>query len=699
MATINLTPDAVKPTKVETSDLPAGFQLELGPAGDGTTGSVVLKGSGSSPYTGSPSYSVTSTNGTVVSGNINLTIAQGLTFDPANPSIEGWVGTPIDKQVATFSGDTITEFEVATPMPGLAVSYDNGTSTIKVAGTPEAVTAAGTIGVNIVSSRGGTAILTINAVIHAEEEDFEIGVGEALLFQVGSAGESLAASITGTTRAVSIEAVTDLPQGLSWVLDGEPEDPAQQVRLTGTPQTTLNGDNVTFRVTSASGKTAEASAALTVMPLETAFVESANDLVFKEAVAGDQVFGLVMNGLASTTVDPALPEGLSLTVTPTGNEPPTGVVPSEMAVVSVVGTPVAAAAAASYTVTFVPANGRPNFTATLRLEVGVGDLDFTNAGLKPWLLWPNTGRVAATVIRGTPTAVTAIDALPPGISLALNGQNIVLSGTATNGASLPIGPANYSIKVEAGEDSVTKDLVVDWIDGIVFANDSNLRHTVVKSEPDSISTIDISSRDKPGSAETVELVGAPAWISLRFNDPDSPELVYNPPAEGIANETEFDFTMRAVPGKGSPLGTEVGAFIDVKFYYVTAHIIPEWDKTEVEAQAEPNLDIPATVVATATNGQAIIMSWTDDEAPPGLVFAQRSGGVAEFSGKITAGTSPKVYTGSLRTWSRTGDNVSIPVSVAVVAAQSIVLDPASATVSVDVGQTVNQEIAQIKAAP
>ena len=191
-------------------------------------------------------------------------------------------------------------------------------------------------------------------------------------------------------------------------------------RIGGTPTAAVAAANYTVTATNASG-TATATANITVLPGLPVISYATSPKSFTRNVADSMLVTSTGGAVASYSVSPALPAGLTLNTT-TGR---------------IGGTPTAATAAANYTVTATNASGTA--TATVNITVLPGLPVIAYAGSPKTFTIGTNDSLVVTSTGGAVASFSVSPALPAG--LTLNTTTGRISGTAT----AAVAAANYTV--------------------------------------------------------------------------------------------------------------------------------------------------------------------------------------------------------------------------------------------------------------
>ena len=303
-------------------------------------------------------YTVTATN---VTGDNSATVSITVTAPLTQPVLADArvarlvAGTEATIEFANSGGGHLTDCTVAPPLPtGLGVSRTDGNGSCQITGTPTApadtsiytVTATNAAG----KSAGAFVTLTVaparpNLADATTAASFVAGTEITAITFVNSGGGSL------TNCAVA----PPLPNGL----DVSPTGDSASCRITGTPTVTATVTAYTVTATNATGDDATpATVSITVAPAR----PSLADAPAASFTAGTEITAIEFTNsgggaLTNCAVAPPLPTGL--TASPTGDS----------ASCRITGTPDAAAAENTYTVTATNVTGDDATPATVSITV------------------------------------------------------------------------------------------------------------------------------------------------------------------------------------------------------------------------------------------------------------------------------------------------------------------------------------------
>jgi hypothetical protein len=280
--------------------------------------------------TGAADYTITATNSTgstVFALNIAVRIAAPSGLSYLGPQTYT-VGTTISPLNPTVTG-TVASYSVAPALPaGLILNVTSG----QISGTPTAAIAAASYTVTASNSTGSTAFaLSITVRVAAPSG---LSYASPQTYFVGSAISPLTPAVTGTVSSYSVS--PSLPAGL--VLN------TTSGQISGTPTAATAAASYTITASNSTGSTTFPwSATVNIAPPSALSYPSPQIYVIATAI--QPLVPTVTGSVAGYTVSPALPAGLALNTT-SGQ---------------ISGTPTAATAAASYTITASNSTGGTTF--------------------------------------------------------------------------------------------------------------------------------------------------------------------------------------------------------------------------------------------------------------------------------------------------------------------------------------------------
>ncbi len=339
-------------------------------------------------------------------------------------SITGVVGAPISLDSPTVSG-TVVSYAVTPALPaGLSFS----TSTGAISGTPTAVSAQAAYTVTATNSSGSTTA-SIQITVNPAAPTSLTYPQTSITGTVGTAVAADTPTVTGTVTGYSINPA--LPAGLSLN--------TTTGTISGTPTAVTAQATYTITATNVSGSTTT-TVQITINPAAPTGLTYSQPTITATVGTAITTDTPTVTGTVSTYgVSPGLPAGLSLNTT-------TG---------AISGTPTAAAAQATYTVTATNVSG----STTGTVQITITPAAPTN------LVYPQTA-ISATVsetvptdtptVTGTVTSYSITPSLPAGLSFSSSTGTISGAPTATSAQ------ATYTITASnaAGSTTATVQITV-----------------------------------------------------------------------------------------------------------------------------------------------------------------------------------------------------------------------------------------------
>ena len=380
--------------------LPAGLSLSS------STGAVTGTPTAASTAT-AYSVTVTDANGVTAASavfNIGVSAAVTATQALASKELTASRATTSFTPVTGGGGTAPLAYSVAPALPtGLTLSSSTGAIT----GTPTAASVATTYTVTITDANSGTASatfsLTVNGAVSATQ-----AVASKSLTQNAAATSFTPVTGGGGTSPLAYSVSPALPAGLTLS--------SSTGAINGTPTLASAATTYTVTVTDANSATATATFSLAVNGAVSATQAVATKSLTQNAATTSfrPVTGAGGTSPLAYSVSPALPAGLTLSSS-------TG---------AVTGTPTAASAATTYTVTIADAN---NATASATFSLTVNSAVSATQAVASKGLTATRATASFTPVTGaggtSPLAYSVSPALPAG--LTISSATGAITGTAT----------------------------------------------------------------------------------------------------------------------------------------------------------------------------------------------------------------------------------------------------------------------------
>ncbi|WP_263384891.1 Ig domain-containing protein [Granulicella arctica] len=346
-------------------------------------------------------------------------------------AIVATVGQAITPDMPTVTG-TVTSFTVSPALPaGLSLSTSTGT----ISGVPTMVAAQATYTITATNLSGST-MAAVQIVVNVAPPTNLAYPQTKITAAVGQAIAADIPSVTGIVTSYTISPA--LPAGLSLN--------ATTGAISGTPAAAVPQATYTVTAANASGNTTATVQIVVNLSAPTNLIYPQTNIAatIGQAIATDTPS--VTGTVTSYTVSPALPTGLSLSVS-------TG---------AISGTPAAAVLQATYTVTAANASG--NTTATVQIVVNLGAP--TGLAYPQTTIAANVGQAITTdtpTITGTVTSYTISPALPNGLSLSAT------TGAISGTPGAVSAQTNYTITASNAVGSTTANLGIAVASFSVFS--------------------------------------------------------------------------------------------------------------------------------------------------------------------------------------------------------------------------------------
>ena len=372
---------------------------------------------------GTPTVAVAASNYIVTAANFggSITATVNITVNNAPPTnlmyvtpVTYTLNAAINPNTPTVTG-TVASYSVSPPLPaGLTLN----TSTGVISGTPTALVAAANYTVTA-SNGGGSTTAIVNITVN-NAPPTNLAYTTPVTYTLGTDINPNTPTVTGTVTSYSVSPA--LPAGLSLS--------ATTGVISGAPTALAAAANYIITATNGSGSTI-ATVNITVNNAAPSNLTYATPVTYTLGTAITANTPTVTGTVASYSVSPALPAGLSLNIS-------TGVIS---------GVPSALATATNYVVTATNIGGFT--TATVNITV--------NNAAPSGLLYttPVTYTLGSAITANTPTVTGTVASysvgptLPTGLSL--NTSTGVISGVP----SALAGAANYTVTATNGGGSTT----------------------------------------------------------------------------------------------------------------------------------------------------------------------------------------------------------------------------------------------------
>jgi hypothetical protein len=355
-------------------------------------------------------------------GNIQLTVQDAtgatsagtysITINPAPtlgaPSATVWTASQpgFSSTVSVVGGTAPYGSLVATGLPAGLSATESG-NTITISGTPTTAGVYGNVQLTTQDAAGATATGTFSVAINPAPA---LGSLSTTAWTANQPGFSGTVSISGGTTPVGNLTATGLPAGLSATQSGN------TITLSGTPTTAGTYSNIQLTVQDTTGATASGTFSITVNPAPTLGSLSATAWTVNQPGFSGTVSisgGTMPVGNLTTT---GLPAGLSATLS--GNTITLSGTPTTAGAYSNVQLAVQdgalAAASGTFSITIDPAPTLSSLSTTAwsAYQPGFNGTMMISGGLAPYRNLSITG-------------------LPPGLTAALAGNRVTVSGTPT----------------------------------------------------------------------------------------------------------------------------------------------------------------------------------------------------------------------------------------------------------------------------
>ncbi|MFI5159897.1 MAG: putative Ig domain-containing protein [Sphingobacteriales bacterium] len=391
IATLSPTEVGGNPTTYGISPaLPAGLSINTS-TGD-ITGTPTAT-SATAAYTVTATY----TGGVTATTSINITVLAP-TISYAGSPFTYVVGTAISTLTPTVTG-TPAGYSIS---PAISAGLSFSTATGVISGTPTATATATTYTITANYAGGITATTTINVTVNPAKPVISYSPSVNVYILNTAIGALSPANTGGTATSWAIS--PGLPAGLSFstttgVISGTP------TALSAATTYTITATNVTGNGTT--------TVNLTVNPLPPVISYTPSNNVYVVANAIPSLTPASTGGVVvSYAISPGLPSGLSFNTA-------TGVIS---------GTPSAASAATTYTITATNTGGTGSTTVTLEVDALPPSISYTPA-TNTYFVGIAITTLTPTVLTGNPTSYSINAPLPAGLSF--NTSTGAITGTPT----------------------------------------------------------------------------------------------------------------------------------------------------------------------------------------------------------------------------------------------------------------------------
>ena len=482
---------------------------------------------------GPTTYTVTATNATgedATPATVSITVNPALP-DLANaPAASLVAGTEITAiTFANNGGGMLTDCAVNPPLPtGLDLDRTSDNASCEITGIPDAVTAVDTYTVTATNVTGADATpATVSITVNPALPDLADAAAATLV-----AGTAITAITFANNGGGALNPPDGTPPGctvsptLPTGLEVSRSIGNGSCEITGTPTAVTSVDTYTVTATNATGSDM-ATVSITVNP---ALPDLANAAA-ATLVVGTEITTIAFTnngggGLTNCAVNPPLPAGLSASLTDDNGS------------CRITGTPDAATAVDTYTVTATNATGEDATPATVSITVNPALPDLADAPAASLvagteitaIAFANSGGGALNPPDGTPPGCTVSPTLPTGLEVSrsignasceITGTPTAVSGpttytvTATNATGEDSTPATVSITVNPAlpdlADAAAATLVVGTeITAIAFTNNGGGALTNCAVNPPLPAGLSASLADGNGSCE---ITGIPRAVS------------------------------------------------------------------------------------------------------------------------------------------------------------------------------------------
>ena len=400
--------------------LPAGLVLN---ATTGIISGTPTSASAQRTYTVTASNAGGSTSTTLAITVNNPPAPTGLSYTTPNTLL---LGRAITNLTPTVSGGAVSSYFINPSLPaGLTLNASTGV----ISGTPTVISTQRTYTITA-SNAGGSTTATISLSVISVVAPSALTYTTPNNYTVGTSISNLTPTASGdAATGYSVDPI--LPAGLSL-------NTTTGV-ISGTPTAASPATNYTVTATNAAGS------ASAIINISVANATPPSNLsyttpnTFRVGAAISNLTPTVGGGaVVSYSISPALPAGLSLNTT-------TGVIS---------GTPTAASAATTYTITATNSGGSTTSTVDITVIIAVAPSGLSYATPQVYTVDGNAINNLTPAITGDPAMFSVSPALPAG--LTLNSNTGVISGTPTLAAASTV----YTVTATNAGGSITATIDV-----------------------------------------------------------------------------------------------------------------------------------------------------------------------------------------------------------------------------------------------
>jgi hypothetical protein len=325
--------------------------------------------------------------------------------------------------LAIAGGTSVFSNLTVTGLPDGLSAASSG-NTITVSGTPTATGTFNNINIGVTDATGATASGTFSIIINAAPTLGSLSVTQWTVNQSGYTG---AIPVSDGTGPFVVSDQANLPAGLTAIVTGT------NVTFTGTSTSVGTFNDMQLTVQDTAGATTSGTFAITINPAPTLGSLSVPQWTVNQSGYGDTISVTGGTGAFSNLTVSGLPDGLTAALS--GNT------------ITVSGTPTATGTFNNINVSVTDAAGATasgTYTITINAAPTLGSLSTT-----AWTV-NQSGFSSSLAIAGGTSAFSNLGAtgLPPGLTAALSGTTITLSGTPTTAGAFS--SINISVTDAAG---------------------------------------------------------------------------------------------------------------------------------------------------------------------------------------------------------------------------------------------------------